>query len=208
MKMPGILEAVYFAGLLLAVVIRAPHELRRRRNLITDRRVGWLEAVLVVLVVPAMFLLPAVCALTPWLEFADYRLPAWAGLVGVAVFACSLGLFWRAHADLGRNFSPTLQVREEHTLEVSGVYRRVRHPMYAAQWLWGISQVLLLHNWIAGFSGLTLSVLLYLFRIPGEERMMIAHFGEEYRSYMDRTGRIVPRPWRTASSRSRRTEAG
>jgi protein-S-isoprenylcysteine O-methyltransferase Ste14 len=204
--MPGILEAVYFSGLLLAVAIRAPHELRRRRNRITDRRVGWLEAVLIALVVPAMFLLPAVYALTPWLGFADYRLPPWAGLVGIAVFAGALWLFWRSHNDLGRNFSPTLHVRADHTLVVHGVYRRVRHPMYAAQWLWGMAQVLLVHNWIAGFSGLVLSVLLYLLRIPREERMMAEHFGEKYRSYTDRTGRILPRPGRIADSYSRGTE--
>jgi protein-S-isoprenylcysteine O-methyltransferase Ste14 len=206
--MPGILTAVYFAGLILALGIRAPHEWRRRRNRIKYHRGGWIEAVLIGLVVVAMFLLPAMYALSPWLDFADYQLPSWAGIAGVLVFSGAMWLFRRAHADLGRNFSPTLQVWEEHTLVVSGVYRHVRHPMYAAQWLWGISQVLLLHNWIAGFSGLALSVLLYLFRIPGEERMMLAHFGEEYRSYMDRTGRIVPRPRRTASTRSRGTEAG
>ena len=204
--MSGILEAVYFSGLLLAVAIRAPHELRRRRNRITDRRVGWLEAVLMALVVPGMFLLPAIYALTPWLEFADYRLPPWAGLFGIAVFAGALWLFWRSHTDLGRNFSPTLHVREDHTLVVHGVYRHVRHPMYAAQWLWGIAQALLVHNWVAGFSGLVLSVLLYLLRIPREERMMAEHFGEKYRSYTDQTGRILPRPGRIADSYSRGTE--
>ncbi|MBA2715198.1 MAG: isoprenylcysteine carboxylmethyltransferase family protein [Rubrobacteraceae bacterium] len=195
--MSGILAAVYFAGLILALGMRAPHERRRRRNRIKDHRGGWLEAVLMGLVVVAMFLLPTMYALSPWLDFADYQLPSWAGFAGILVFSGALWLFWRSHADLGRNFSPTLQVREEHTLVVRGVYRRVRHPMYAAQWLWGIAQILLLHNWIAGFSGLALSVLLYLLRIPGEERMMIKHFGEKYRSYMDRTGRIVPRPGRT-----------
>jgi protein-S-isoprenylcysteine O-methyltransferase Ste14 len=209
--MPGILEAVYFMGLLAAVAIRAPHERRRRRNRIADHRVGWLEVVLMGFVVVGMFLFPAIYALTPWLDIADYRLPQWASLTGIVVFAVALWLFWRSHADLGRNFSPTLQVREEHTLVDHGVYRRVRHPMYAAQWLWGIAQVLLLHNWIAGFSGLALSVLLYLLRIPREERMMLEHFGEKYRSYMDRTGRILPRlkrpTNRTARPHSQRAEA-
>ena len=204
--MPGILTAVYFAGLILALGIRAPHEWRRRRNRITYHRGGWIEAVLIWLVVVAMFLLPAMYALSPWLDFADYQLPSWAGIAGVLVFSGAMWLFRRAHADLGRNFSPTLHVRANHTLVVHGVYRRVRHPMYAAQWLWGIAQVLLIHNWVAGFSGLVLSVLLYLLRIPREERMMAEHFGEKYRSYKDRTGRILPRPGRIADSYSRGTE--
>jgi protein-S-isoprenylcysteine O-methyltransferase Ste14 len=204
--MSGILAAVYFSGLLVAVAIRAPHELRRRRNRVTDHRVGWLEVVLMGLVVVGMFLLPAAYALTPLLEFADYRLPSWAGLLGVAVFTGALWLFWRSHTDLGRNFSPTLQVRADHALVVRGVYRRVRHPMYAAQWLWGIAQALLVHNWVAGFSGLALSVVLYLLRIPREERMMTEHFGDRYRSYMDQTGRILPRPRRTDNPCSQGTE--
>jgi protein-S-isoprenylcysteine O-methyltransferase Ste14 len=201
----GVFEAVYFSGLLVAVAVRVPYELRRRRNRLTDHRGGWIEAVLMGLVVIGMFLLPAVYALTPWLDFADYRLPSWAGSLGVAVFTGALWLFWRSHADLGRNFSPTLQVRADHTLVVRGVYRRVRHPMYAAQWLWGIAQALLVHNWVAGLSGLTLSVLLYLLRIPPEERMMVDNFGDRYRSYMDQTGRILPRPGGTANSSSQGT---
>lgn len=204
--MPDILEAVYFSGLLLAVAIRAPHDLRRKRNRITDHRVGWLEATLMALVFVGMFLLPLVNVVTPWLEFADYRLPPWAGLLGVAVFVGALWLFWRSHADLGCNFSPTLQVRANHTLVISGVYRRVRHPMYAAQWLWGIAQALSVHNWVAGFPGLALSVLLYLLRVPREERMMAEHFGDRYRSYMGQTGRLLPRPRRMANPLSRGTE--
>jgi protein-S-isoprenylcysteine O-methyltransferase Ste14 len=204
--MSGILEAVYFMGLLAAVAIRAPRERRRRRNRIADHRVDWTEVVLMGFVVVGMLLLPAIYALTPWLDFADYRLPQWASLTGIVVFAVALWLFRSSHAALGRNFSPTLQVREEHTLVVRGVYRRVRHPMYAAQCLWGIAQALLLHNWVAGFSGLALSALLYVLRIPREERMMIKHFGEEYRSYMDGTGRVLPRSRRTSSPRSQGTE--
>lgn len=34
---------------------------------------------------------------------------------------------------------------------------------------------------------------LYVLRMPREERMMLHRFGEEYRVYMDRTGRVVPR---------------
>jgi len=36
-------------------------------------------------------------------------------------------------------------------------------------------------------------LLLYFMRIPKEERMMLDSFGEEYRAYYQRTGRILPR---------------
>jgi len=51
----------------------------------------------------------------------------------------------------------------------------------------------LLQNWIAGPSMLAVFLPFYLLRVPHEERMLLAHFGEEYRSYVNRTGRIIPR---------------
>lgn len=33
---------------------------------------------------------------------------------------------------------------------------------------------------------------LYLYRVPHEEQMMLDHFGDDYRSYIKRTGRIIP----------------
>ena len=135
-------------------------------------------------------------ALTPWLDWADYRLsPRARGLVGglgAAILACAVWLFWRAHVDLGRNWSPSLQLREGHALVTRGVYRWVRHPMYASQWLWGVGQALLLQNWVAGWVGLALFAPLYFLRVPREERMMLDRFGEEFCAYMDRTGRVVP----------------
>jgi protein-S-isoprenylcysteine O-methyltransferase Ste14 len=60
---------------------------------------------------------------------------------------------------------------------------------------WGFAQALLLQNWIAGLSMLVFFLPVYLYRVPREEQMMLEHFGEEYRSYMNRTGRIIPRLW-------------
>jgi protein-S-isoprenylcysteine O-methyltransferase Ste14 len=131
--------------------------------------------------------------LTSWLDFADYQLPIWAGCGGVAIFAVALWLLWRSHADLSRNWSPTLEIRQGHSLITHGVYRTIRHPMYLAHWLWSIAQALLLQNWIAGLAGLVVFVPLYLLRVPREEQMMLEQFGQEYRLYMNRTGRVIPR---------------
>jgi protein-S-isoprenylcysteine O-methyltransferase Ste14 len=95
--------------------------------------------------------------------------------------------------DLGRNFTPTIQLKENHTLVINGVFRYIRHPIYAAHGLWGIAQVLLLQNWIAGLSMMVFFLPFYLVRVPNEEKMMLEHFGEEYRVYMDKTGRLIPK---------------
>ena len=68
----------------------------------------------------------------------------------------------------------------------------MRHPMYAAFWLWAIAQALLLPNWIAGPAGLVGFGTLFFLRIRREEEMMIEIFGDEYRSYMRRTWKVLP----------------
>ena len=195
--MNAVLKTLYFLALLAQVVIRIPHERRRRRTRMAVEQVGTLEQVLVSLLFVGIVLVPAIYASTSWLDRADYRLPPEAqrslGGVGASLMTLSIWLFWRSHADLGRNWSPSLELREGHELITEGVYRHVRHPMYASEWLWGIAQALLLQNWAAGWAGLVVFTPLYGWRVPREERMMLDRFGEEYRAYMNRTSRVVPR---------------
>ena len=115
---------------------------------------------------------------------------AWLGLL---VFAASLWLFYRVHRELGRNWSDSLEVRQSHTLVTDGLYRYVRHPMYSAFFLWALAQALLLPNWFAGLAGFVGFGTLFFFRVGQEERLMLETFGEQYRAYMQRTARIIPK---------------
>jgi protein-S-isoprenylcysteine O-methyltransferase Ste14 len=105
----------------------------------------------------------------------------------------ALWLFWRAHADLGLNWSQTLEVRKGHEVVKTGVYGSIRHPMYAAILLFSLAQGLLLENWLAGWSALVTFAILVLIRMPREEAMMCEFFGQGYRDYMRQTGRLLPR---------------
>lgn len=101
-------------------------------------------------------------------------------------------LFRRSHADLGRNWSVSLALQSDHQLVSSGVYRRIRHPMYAAFFLLAIGQCLLLPNGVAGPAALLAVTLLYVVRKPREEAMMRERFGEAYRQYQASTGGVMP----------------
>ena len=163
----------------------------------TEGRQVRLEWLMMLVVSVGMFVLPLVYVLTDWLAFANYGLPDWlgvaVGLIGAAVFVLALWLLWRSHADLGTNFSVKLEIQQRHGLVTEGVYGRIRHPMYAAHWLWAVAQLLLLHNWIAGPAFLVAFLPMYLRRVPHEEQMMLDEFPEEYGAYMERTGRMIPR---------------
>ncbi len=77
-------------------------------------------------------LVPLLHMFTRWVSFADYDLRAWAGLVGVGIFAIALWLLWRSHADLGQNWRVAAELREGHKLVTSGVFQHIRYPMYSA----------------------------------------------------------------------------
>ena len=91
--------------------------------------------------------------------------------------------------------SITLELREQHRLITEGVYRRIRHPMYAALFIYAIGQTLVVPNWVAGPSYLVAFGILYLLRVGPEERMMSEAFGDDYENYVRRTGRVLPRIW-------------
>lgn len=197
------LDIVFLVGLGTACAIRFCYVRRSRRRGAVQCVAVPFEWPFMVLVASGMFFLPLTYVFGPWLEFADYGLPAWTGPVGTALFAAALWLLWRSHADLRHNWSAELRVAEGHALVTHGAYRRIRHPMYAAHLLWALAQPLLLHNWLAGPLFLTAFIPICLRRIPREERMMLEHFGDEYRDYMARTGRIIPPLPRRRGPRSR-----
>lgn len=196
--MPGyIFKAVYWIGLLAEIMIRMPHERQRKQQRVIVERVSTQERTIFGLLSLGMFLLPMLHVLTPILKRADYRLSAKSkagmGGVGTLILAGAIWLFHRSHADLGKNWSPSLQVREGHDLVTDGVYKHIRHPMYTSQLLWVLAQPLLLQNWIAGWASLFPFLALYLLRAPREEQMMREQFGEAYDAYVYRTGRILPK---------------
>jgi protein-S-isoprenylcysteine O-methyltransferase Ste14 len=176
------------------MAVRAPIRRKQRNDPKSSRQVTAQEKALLGLLFLAMFFVPLFYAATNWLDFANYTLPAWAGWLGVVILAAALLIFWRAHVDLGLNWSPSLEIREKHELITRGIYGIIRHPMYASQWLWVIAQPLLLQNWVAGWLNLLVFIPFYLLRVKAEEKLMIDQFGDQYRAYMDKVGAVIPKP--------------
>jgi protein-S-isoprenylcysteine O-methyltransferase Ste14 len=188
----SVFEIIYWAAIITEMAIRAPISRKQRKESKSERRVSTQEITLLGLLFLTMFLLPLVYSATSWLDFANYSLPVWAGWVGVILILLALFVFWRSHADLGLDWSPTLEIRTEHNLITNGIYGYIRHPMYASQWIWVFAQPLLLQNWIAGFLNLLVFIPFYFLRVRAEEKMMLDTFGDEYREYMNKTGAVFP----------------
>jgi protein-S-isoprenylcysteine O-methyltransferase Ste14 len=189
---PFIAKLVWVAGVIGWYVIRYPHQRRSRKTPVASRRERVREGILLTMSFAGLFILPVIYVATGEPQVADYPFHPLLAWLGTAVFAAALIGFYRTHRDLGRFWSVTLEIRQTHELVTTGVYRHVRHPMYAAFFLWAVAQALLLPNWIAGPAGLVGFGTLFGLRVWREERMMEAAFGDAYRAYAARTWRVIP----------------
>ena len=182
-------------GILAIVAIRAPFGRKSARIKIIKQRRTPLEMGLLMLMWVGSVILPVLWVVTPVFSFADYSLHPIPFAIGALVFATGVWLFRRAHADLSTNWSVSLDIRENHALISAGVYRRIRHPMYAAILLQAIGQMLFVPNWIAGPFNLGAFLLMFCCRIGPEERLLLEHFGDEYRRYRQCSKRLIPGIW-------------
>lgn len=192
---PWIGKTTFLLGLVVFVAIRVPYDKRSRETKIAESRKGALEATLLALMGIGGLVLPLVFILSPLFSFADYAPRLLALLGGTTCFGFSFWLFHRSHADLGTNWSNSLELRENHQLVTSGIYKSIRHPMYAAIFVYALAQALLLSNWVAGPSCLVAFVLMFVFRLRPEERMMSEKFGQPYQDYAAKTKRLIPGIW-------------
>ena len=186
--------ALWIAGVAAMAWIRAPHIRRSLGEAVATSRRSRRDDLLVAFVSTGL-VLPTAWLISPALAFADRPTMRSVLCAGVACLGLGLELLRRSHRDLGRCWSNTLELRARHRLVTSGVYRHVRHPMYAALLLFGIGQALVLPNWIAGPSFLVAFAVLVLRRHAVEEAMMKGAFGAAYEAYAARTARLVPGIW-------------
>ncbi len=191
---PWFAKAVVLLASVAMVVIRAPHGQRSRKVPVVRSRKGPREVILLTIAWVAFFL-PLVWVVSPAFAFADYPLYPVPLALGTVLLFFGLWIFHRAHADLGTNWSITLEVRERHQLVTHGIYRWVRHPMYLALFLYSAGQALILPNWLAGPSYGVAMALLFAFRLGPEEAMMREEFGKDYEAYRATTKRLVPGVW-------------
>jgi protein-S-isoprenylcysteine O-methyltransferase Ste14 len=191
---PWFAKAVVLVAFIATILIRAPHGKRSWVVKVAKSRKGPVE-VLLLTVAWIAFFLPIFWIATPWLTFADFPLYPFPLVAGSLLLALGLWLFHRSHADLGTNWSVTLEIRDSHRLVTTGLYQHVRHPMYSALLLYGLGQMVTVPNWIVGPSYFIAMLLMCAFRLGPEENLMRDHFSGEYEAYSSRTKRLIPGVW-------------
>ncbi|HEX8357634.1 MAG TPA: isoprenylcysteine carboxylmethyltransferase family protein [Segetibacter sp.] len=146
-----------------------------------------------VLLILLMSLISGVIPIVDWAYAnTDKNNFSWLTITGVVMIIS--GILFRTWSvrTLGKYFTPTVQIKEEHQLINSGPYKIVRHPSYFAAFLSIAGAAVLLES----AAGLVVSLVAmgyaYYVRIGIEEEKLVEHFGARYSAYMQQTKRIIP----------------
>jgi protein-S-isoprenylcysteine O-methyltransferase Ste14 len=128
----------------------------------------------------------------------DLTLPGpgwWPLAIGLGVFGAGLALRgWAVH-ELGRFFKFTVVVQAEHRVVDTGPYRLIRHPSYTGLLTAALGLGIALGTWLS-IPACTLPPLIgFSIRLTHEERILARELGEPYRSYMERTRKLIPGVW-------------
>ena len=127
-----------------------------------------------------------------WIEAFSFPCPSWLRWTGFAIGLVSV-IFWTwTQFALDTQWSAQLQLTTGHHLITKGPYGRMRHPLYTGMFGWSVALSLLTANCIF-VTVCALSILGLIWRVPKEEQMMIEAFGDEYKAYMQHTGRFFPK---------------
>ena len=185
-------KVIWFIGLVTWLAIRYRPNRRSRKNKISHTARSAVETFSMAISFTGLGIIPLIWVFSGQVSGFDHQAHWVAIIFGGLLFGFSLYLFRVTHKALGAMWSVSLDLREGHKLVTSGIYEKVRHPMYSAFWLWALAQPFLLSNWIAGFSGIIGFGTLYFLRVGREESMMEGEFGSQYRDYCRRTKRVIP----------------
>ena len=104
-------------------------------------------------------------------------------LIGTALFAISFPLFLLARWQLGSSFSVTPQAR---ALVTTGLYARIRNPIYLFGGLMVVGMSLFVSPW-GPLVVATILIPLQVYRARKEEQVLRQAFGEDYDRYKQQT---------------------
>jgi len=140
-----------------------------------------------------LWLSPFVYLMNPvWMAWSKTGLPESIRWVGVGLGAlCVIGIYW-LFSSIGSGITPTSGTRTEHKLVTNGIYRYIRHPLYTFGSSMFVAFGMMADSWFIALLGV-LAFILMTIRTPKEEANLIEKFGDEYREYMKRTGRFLPK---------------
>jgi protein-S-isoprenylcysteine O-methyltransferase Ste14 len=115
----------------------------------------------------------------------------WEYWAGVAVTLAGLAFAVWARRHIGRNWSATVTLKQDHELVTSGPYALVRHPIYTGLLFGFLGCAIALGQW-RGLLAVAIVYLALLRKYRLEERWMRERFGVAYDRYRARVKALLP----------------
>ena len=186
------LEIIFLCGIVLQLILLLPQYQffsdKKYLTYFTKKERQYLIAVAV-----SFLILPLIYIFSTWFSWFDYSFPKWYAIPAALLYFFGFWMLFRAYSDLGFSWSIGVAIAEDQYLITSGVYKWVRHPMYAGIGAIAIAQIFMLQNWLVGPAFLIVGIPFYLYRIRVEEKILISHFGTPYLDYRKITNALVPK---------------
>jgi protein-S-isoprenylcysteine O-methyltransferase Ste14 len=118
--------------------------------------------------------------------------PRFIGLVGIELLILGIVIRSIAIHTLGKFFTGTVVIKNDHQLIRTGLYRYLRHPAYTGTLLAHLGFGLAFANWFSLLLSTAPFLLVAMYRMRVEERALVATFGDEYSSYCKTSKRLIP----------------
>jgi len=182
-----------------AMIIRVRRKARRSAGVVPHQRIERLMWIVWVPLVAAWNVLPYLALVrrhSPLLYPPAFALedPLYATLRWLAALCAVVCLVLTAWcwARMGTNWSMAIRERDSGELITDGLFARVRHPIYALSMILMLCSVVVVPTLPMALLGVAHFGLNHL-KARNEERHLLKMHGTAYATYVQRTGRFLPR---------------
>jgi protein-S-isoprenylcysteine O-methyltransferase Ste14 len=116
----------------------------------------------------------------------------WIQTVGIVIATAGIAATVYAQLDMGDSWRIGVDVNETTTLVHTGVFGRIRNPIYTAMFTFGVGIALVTPNVVAGAGLILLIATIELQVRHVEEPYLLRTHGDDYRTYAASVGRFIP----------------
>ncbi len=113
-------------------------------------------------------------------------------IAGLILIITGIIIRWTAILTLKRYFSVNVTIIDDHKIIKSGMYKWIRHPAYTGSLLSILGLGLSYSNWLSLIVIFIPVLTIFILRIKAEEKVLMEHFGKEYKEYRKETKYLIP----------------
>jgi protein-S-isoprenylcysteine O-methyltransferase Ste14 len=149
-----------------------------------------------VILILIMSVLSTIIPVVDWAYFSNpYESNLAATIAGFIILWFGVVLRNYSIRILGKHFTPTIQLQQDHDLITAGPYSIIRHPSYLGALLAIVGIAIFFNSLIGTIAACIAMMIAYVVRIDAEEKALESLFGSKYQEYQQRTKKLIPFLW-------------